>query len=214
VAVLGMTAFMASGAQAKWLVGSGTLSGTKEVKAKAHTEFIMSVPSKNLKKLCTTVAAAAGSLINSAPLAFILLVLNYTNCQTLINDVVQPQCKHKEPIIMKAKGQVFLHEGEEYILLTGDEEVSPGVFRFGRLDFPEACALPDTNVTGSLVLEGLNSSLSTSGNFLEHVVSHLVQQASSALFPGHGLLYGTNSATLSGIANLELVSGETWSAHV
>jgi hypothetical protein len=85
VAVLGMAAFMASSVQAKWLVGTGTLSGTKEVKAKAHTKFkfIWPVPSQGLQKLCTAVAVAAGSLINSTPLAFILSVLNFTNCQCL-----------------------------------------------------------------------------------------------------------------------------------
>jgi hypothetical protein len=64
---------------------------------------------------------------------------------------------------MSAKGQFFLHEGEEYILLEGHEVVG-GVPRFGRLDFPEECALPDTNLGGSVVVECLNSSLSTTGN--------------------------------------------------
>jgi hypothetical protein len=214
LAVLGLMAFMAVGAQGKWLVGAGTLSGTKEVKVKAHSELVLSVPSKNLLKLCTEVSAGAGSLINSTPLGFILLVLSLTNCQTLINNVVQVNCKPKEPVVMKAKGQVFLHEGEEYILLTGDEEIAGGSFRFARIDFPETCALPDTNLSGSIVLECLNSSLGTAGNCLEHSVSHLVQQAPAALFPGDGLLYGINAATVSGIGNAELTSGETWSAHV
>jgi hypothetical protein len=213
VAVLSLTAFMATSAQAKWLVGSGTLSGTKEVKIKAHTELVLSVPSQNLKKLCTEVSAGAGSLINSTPLGFILLVLNLTSCETIVSGVVQVKCKPKEPVKLSAKGQVFLHAGEEYILLEGDEVVG-GVPRFARIDFPEECALPDTNLSGSAVLECLTSSLNTSGSCLDHSVSHLVQQAPVSLFPGDGLKYGVNAATVSGIGNAELASGEAWSAHV
>jgi hypothetical protein len=213
VAMLSLTAFMASSAQAKWLVGAGTLSGTKELKGKAHTEGILDVPSQNLEILCTAVAAGAGSLINSTPLAFILGVLNFTNCQTLVSKVVNAKCKPKEPIKATGKGQVFLHNGEEYVLLEGHEVVG-AVTRFARVEFIEGCALPNTNVTGSVVLECLNASLSTSGNCLEHTASHLVQEAPAALFPSDGLKYGVNTANILGIANAELVSGEAWSAHV
>lgn len=211
--VLGMTALMASGAQASWLIGGNPLNGERALQISAHSESILQVPAKLLEKLCTTVSAGAGSKIETvigAPLNYILVILNFTNCQTIANHVVVPGCRPAEPVVIRAEGELFLHNGDEYILLTPDDAINN---RFGRLDFPAAtCALPDTNLTGSMVLECLTASL-TAGDCLTNEVNHRVSQAPVALFPGHGLLFGANAAALNGVMNFELVSGEVWSGH-
>lgn len=211
LAVLGLSAFMAGGAQGSWLVGEGLLVDEKPLKAQAHNELILNVPSKLLEKLCTEVHLGGGSKVSPFPLSYMLLVLHLENCQTISQHKVVPGCKPTEPVVMKAHGTLIHHGGEDYLLLTPDDAVNN---RFGRLDFPVAtCALPDTNLSGSIVLQCLTQALSQSGTCLSHEKSHLVSEAPSVLFPGHGLLYGASAATLSGILNLELTSGENWSGH-
>jgi len=215
VAALGLMAFMAAGAQATWLVKGATLAAKADKPAEISNHSALGkllVPAKNLTLDCTTLASDDGLLNPASGLGEVLGTLLFTGCSTLQPEgTTLAKCKPKEPIEAKGKGNLILHNADTYLLI--EPEVAGG--NFTRIDFPVECALPDTNITGSLVLECLGPNLEKGKELcLKEEVTHLAQQAPTALFPSDGLFYGVSPATIDGVAKAKLTSGETWAGHI
>jgi hypothetical protein len=223
VAALGLMGLMAAGAQATWLVNGATLAAKagKAVEVLNHSAVITKlIPAKNLAIDCKLVHSDDGLLNPASGVGEILGTLLLTECTTLqpIGTAVA-KCKLKEPEEIKGKGNLFLHNGDTYILLEPEEGI------FTRVDFPEECALPDTNIAGSIVLECLGPNLEKGKDLcLKEEVTHLFQEAPSSLFAGQteggvtlpkdGLLYGVSPLTIDGVVKATLASKETWAGHI
>jgi hypothetical protein len=224
VAVLGLMAFMAVGAQANWLIleGAKVVESDAVVEVEKHTEGNLLVKEEtNLEILC--------SVVETDPTAKILLLekstiahghLIFKTCKTWQAGKESPNCKPVEPILAGGLAKVILHtNGENYVLF---EPLTAGG-NFTQLKFKEPCALPElNNVKGTFVaecgkLEPANTFVHT--DCKNHEVTHLVRQASTTLFPEDVLKYGTKTALIDGIAAVRLAEpekfkGAAWGGHV
>jgi hypothetical protein len=227
-AALGLMAMTATGAQAaeEWLIEGARAPDPTPIHAAIHPlkadlkkHVVFLIPAKKLEILCSELVSDDGLLIQNT---LILILLLFKKCDTIQNGVVLKSCQLAEPLDIGLLGHLFLH-GEPkkltYILFEPDDKV---LNRFGRFDFPEACALPDTNLNGAFVAECLGEKLEkkeeTGTDYcLEELVHHLIQQAPEELFPKDVLLYGVNPALFDGILDLLLSGaneGKRWSGHV
>jgi hypothetical protein len=223
-------AFMAAGAQATWLVKGATLAAKadKAIEVLNHSAVLqLLVPAKSLGIDCKLLHSDDGLLNPASGLGEVLGTLLFSECSTLqpVGTTVA-KCKPKEPIEAKGKGNLILHNGETYLLLEPEEG------NFTRIDFSEECALPDTNISGSLVLEGLDKELKKGVDLLlNEEAIHLVQEAPASLFAGQteggktlpkdGLLYGVSPATIDGVAKAQLTEVDAqgnhtipWAGHI
>jgi hypothetical protein len=107
-------------------------------------------------------------------------------------------------LTFKVKGKLILHEGITYELLSPFEGTNLTLTTYTGA----GCPLPkNVPVTGSLVLED-------PGGLNEEAVTHLVQQASGALFPTDGMAFGGFKMSLDGSMSLKLTGeheGMAWS---
>lgn len=205
LAALSVLAPMPTSALAEWLVSETY----KEVRVEQHESHgWLLVPSKALKVLCETITTLDAKIL-FIPASGVLVIIHFEKCTTFSNEKESVGCTPKEPIVVKAEGTLIEHNASIYVLLTPDDTVNN---RFTRIDFPGAtCALPDTNITGSITLECLNLSLEPDDCSSDEL-SHLFTQSSLGL--GDQLLYGVSAATLDGVGEVRLVSDEAWSAHL
>lgn len=225
MAALGLMAFLASGAQAEWLLEGKVITENtpfhgvihpleKEPKTK---HLVLLVPAKEIEILCAKLVIDEGVLLSGASLAALGLLL-FSECETFQKKVLSKGCKPKEPIDAKVIGKLILHEKLNYILIEPDLTKNFTVIDFNE----ETCALPDTEVNGSVVVECMGEKLElkevTGIDYcLEELVHHLITEASRKLFPADVLKYGANEAFLDGIVDLLLSGkdeGKKWSGHV
>jgi hypothetical protein len=214
-AALGLAAISAAGAQAEpnahVYVNTVLLNTTIGVKVESekHTLLLSTVGKTNtpIEILCTKASVDDG-LINSGVVTGNLL---FAECSTFLNKdpKASEPCKPKEPIEANVKGLLFLHNGHNYLLVS---PASGTVFT--TLNLGEECSVGEKfEVEGNAVIEDCNS-LHDLG--VEQEV-HLIQQASSALFPSHGLKFGKHVANIHGSANVTLTgvhAGLPWKALV
>jgi hypothetical protein len=216
VAALGLMAFMATGAQANWLVNGVELKANEAVAATAHTNGILTVPAKKLEIECTTLASKNLKLLASSATAE--GEVEFSNCTTFsppgAERKEQKNCKPGEPIKAGGKAKLILHNAQNYVLF----EPTTAGGKFATITFGELCSLTETSdVKGTLVAECLTSALAHADcNTSE--ASHLIQPAPAALFTGDKLTYGAGlEATLKGVAKVELSGeskGKPWAGHV
>jgi hypothetical protein len=229
LAALGLMAFYAASAQAVvgWLE-SGVLitenlpghAVIHPLKATGIRHGELSVPAQNLKILCSELETLGGKLIANSSPPSALGTLHFKNCETFQKEKLNKGCKPAEPISAVVLGLLKLDEENKltYILIEPDN----GAAAFTKIDFnEETCALPDTEIKGDVAAECLNEKLETMEEAaghpdfcLEEMVHHLIQEVSNhKLFPGQ-LLYGANEATIAGILDVLLATGNPFSGHV
>lgn len=205
LSTLAMTMSLVAGAQAEVRVNGAKLTTEKEVTGEAHQLTNFLVPAKNIELLCSTHIIDEGIILaNDEGHGAILL----TGCKFFLSGIESKGCKPKEPLLATGHGKLFLYESATHILVD-----PPGSEPYARVDFPAAtCALPDTSIRGTAVAECLTPALQRVASDCEtERTQHLVQQVAA---PEHGLFYGVNAAFFDGIAEVELVSGETFSGVV
>ena len=228
VAVLGLMALMAAGAQANWLIllkendptSIDTPTSNVLVKVVKHTADMTDlITGVNLSILCKKIEGDDVLLIpGTATTATASGTLLFSECEGIEKSTgkTAANCKPAEPIQAAGKMLTVLHTNGRNYLLFEPESGKP----FTTIKFSELCALTETsNITGELVFEcGL---LNGSGVFVgedckNHQKVHLMQQAPEALFPGQ-LKYGTHVSTVDGIVADELVgapfTGLSWSGE-
>ena len=222
LAIAGLMAFMAAGAQASeksWLVLGADIAANQEVEVSRHKEFILDVAEENeLEILCLTVTG--DDVLLGAGTTTVAGTLLFTNCKIFQKKEEKTACNKKvnglgkvegllEPIIASGKGLLILHEKKNYILF--EPEITGG--NFAQIRFDPPCALPEVNnVKGSFVFECLTSALAASDCAVEELV-HLLQP-NEALFPEDKITYGTKAMKLLGVAKAVLASDEPWCGHV
>ncbi len=239
VAALGLMAFMAAAAQAQtgWLVNKAFITADANVHAvihpladgKKHSVLLSTFGATNtpVEILCETLETEGGKLINNAS-AEGKIKLKFTKCETFLKAVKSAPCKPKEPILASTKFHALLHTtGDKKTYLLFEPEVAGTPFT--TIETSEECAFGlKTQITGELVAECLNEKLEKNGAgtdyCLEDLVHHLIQEAPEKLFeligkPGSfdGLLFGTRTALLDGIADALLSApnlGQTWAVHI
>jgi hypothetical protein len=229
VAMLGLSASMAAGAQGNWLilhekkiVESHVTLGVETHEHKTGNKFILLVPALGLEILCLKVESdpnalpllLAGSTIGHGH-------VNFSECDTRIKGVENKNCKPFEPILAGGLGKLLLHIHQgvnlNYVLL----EPLKGQ-PFTTIQFGELCVLPEEAlVTGSLVVEcgHLLGGAFALLDCAKHQVTHLFREAPEALFSEDGLRFGLNPALLDGIAAARingpsLYVGDEWGGHV
>lgn len=229
MAALSLMAFAgATQASALWLENGATIAvnltlnaeivGLEKEQTVKHIVFL--IPNKELELLCTEVKAKDGLLLTGTVL--IKGTLEFTNCKNFQKKVESKGCKPTEPIIVKVLAHLILHNTLTYLLAEPEE----GSTRFTTIDYPEeTCALPDTEITGTFVWEGLGENYelhATTGidYLLQELANHLITEASRSLFPKDVLKYGANEMFFDGVLNLFLIdskgvkTGAKWSGHV
>jgi hypothetical protein len=219
LAIAGLMAFMAAGAQANWLVEGVELKANETVSVATHVEGKLAVPAKNIEFRCSTIGAEGLKLLASSEKAE--GKVKFTGCTAfqISNGAEQKNCKPKEPIVAGGFALIILHpatSGQNYILFSPPKE-GEKTLPFATIEVSELCALTETSpVTGSLVAECLTSALAHEDcNTSE--VTHLIQPASTELFPSDTLKFGASAATLKGVAAVKLSGAnlnKKWAGHV
>lgn len=214
LAVAGLMAFMAAGAQASeksWLVEGKDITANQTVEAKAHVEGNLKVEKEtNLEILCSKISTEDLLLITGTTEA--TGKVKFETCKTWQGGKdISANCKPVEPIVAGGKALIILHSVRNYILF--DPETVGG--KFAVIKFKEPCALPESNnVTGTLAAECLKPSNLEAVDCKQEEAEHLLKP-NEPLFPTDALLYGANKpAKLTGIANVKLATGKTWAGHV
>lgn len=200
------------------LTGSAEIVGLEKEQTVKHG--VLLVPAKELEILCTEVKVTDGLLLKETVL--IKGILEFTNCKNFQKGKESAGCKPKEPITTsKILAHLILHETLTYALL----EPETGT-KFTTIDYnEETCALPDAEVKGTLVAEGLGENYELHATtkvdyLLQELVNHLITEASRTLFPKDILSYGANEAFIDGVLNVFLIdskgakTGAKFSGHV
>lgn len=221
LAVLGLMAFMAGGAQANWLaeLEAGkelkALTTNETVAASAHTVGKLAVAAKKIEFRCTTLASSGLKLVASSVTAE--GKVSFTGCKAFSpigSETEQKNCKPVEPIVAGGKALVVLHETKNFVLF--EPETTGGVFT--TVEVPELCALTETSkVTGSLVAECLTFATLAKSDCKVGEVTHLIQPTPAGLFPADVLKFGASEATLAGVAATKLsgaLATRSWAGHV
>jgi|SRR6478672_11859056 len=198
-ASIGATAALAEG---NWFIEKTALSESVEIEAENDSEVLaFLVPSLNLQLVFKKITYDKVSLLKGGETSEVFLFTE-GDVYTISPKVLQKQCKPGD-LTFDAKGKIFLHGGKTYERL---EALSGQPLTVTT--YPETCTLTESNpVTGTLVLEDAVSGFGT------EAVSHLVRQASAALFPGQ-MKFGSNEMNLDGSWILKLKgkeSGKKWS---
>jgi hypothetical protein len=236
IAVLGLTAFMAVGAQANWLVLEGgiavELPANETVEVTAHQLPILLVPEETKLEIdCKTIAGVGLKLIGKSAKAEGKVALN--QCTTKQEGKAAEGCNPlNQPIVLGGTATVILHtDGKNYILFAPNAGLP-----FTELEFnPATCSLPQFDeIKGNLVAEcGLlkeeevknakgEFELKTTGEFVsndcnKHMQWHLLQLAPAALFPSDVFKFGKKIMRLDGIVKVELSGtrkGLLWSGEI
>lgn len=222
LAALGLMVFMAGSAQANWLVPGGTELGagvTKAVEVAKHTNGKLIVSGLNLEVRCETLAASGLNIIGgNATTATAEGKVSFGTCETYSppGGALQSKCTPSvQPIVAGGKAKVILHNTKNYVLF----EQKTGETKFARIEFPETCALTESNnVTGSVAAEcgKLVSEVFTFQDCNVAEVTHLLRPVSAELQTalGDSLKFGLKEAKLEGIASVKLVGGASWSGEV
>ena len=229
VAALGLMAFMASGAQANFLVlltEGGVIDdvGDNLPTITSHKEFILLVIPKNFEIKCPTV--------ESDPSAPVLLLANSTvahghllflGCKTFTISPLteQTKCVPKSPgqaagiILAGGLAELVLHptpNTKSYLLIKPLTEQP-----FTTIEFGAECALFETGeVAGDFVAECgelVSPGVFGGGDCKTHRVTQLLQQVAAALFPTAVLKFGKSEARIDGIAAVKLGApwvGKSW----
>ena len=222
VAVLGLMAFMAAGAQAeaKFLyLEKGvlkTLAGESEPFTSLHTDIALSVPAKNLRILCPRVLSNIGSRLLGTNLTPFGGVghgeVNFLECKSFLisTGAEQKNCVPRSPAApageIRTAGLVklILHPANNTMMLF-EKLIAP----LATIQFPELCALfTEGTLTGSLVAEcgELKPALTfLGGNCATHRVTQLLKSVSEALAKelGDALKFGSSPAFVEGIATVQ-----------
>ena len=219
LAVCGLMAFVAAGAQAEWLVNGVKLTKNETVSVSAHTTGKLIVAAKNLEIQCPTVES--GGLELKGESAEAKGSVKFSGCKTFSpvgSGTENKNCNPiEQPIVAGGVANVILHNAKNYVLFAP----AAGSTKFTTIKFSELCALTETSdVTGTLVAEcgELNGSSVFVGEDCNVTrINHLIQPAPAALFEADKLKFGANAATLQGIAKVSLSganAGKTWAGHV
>ncbi len=227
LALCGLTALMATSAQANWLVGGAELTTeNKNVLAKAHTTGKLIVSSLNFEIRCTTVEGKGLKIVKSSTKGEGKAAFSGCTAFQISDGKEQKNCKPKEPIL--AGGIVLL---KPYALAKGAPLFSIVLFepeteggKFTTVELPELCALAETSdVTGTVAAAcgQLKESKFASEDCNVASVSHLLLPVVT-LWLGKNdevqvkekMKFGENEATLEGIAAVELESKESWAGDV
>lgn len=230
LALCGLTALMATSAQANWLEGAGVeVMANKNVLAKAHTTGKLIVEKLNFEIRCPTLEPEGLKIVGKSTTAE--GKVKFSGCKGFEKSTGTEQ-KNCEPLTGTEKGVI---KAGGLALVVKLAKVKAGTLQtyilfepvtgkaFTTVELPEACALTQTSeVKGSLVAEcGLlnGSSVFVGEDCNITRVTHLLQpSAVLTLFNGTKdetpvediLLFGKNTATLQGIASVELESKVTW----
>ncbi len=211
-ALLGLMSFLttlAYGQEVK-VLGAKLAAPSETASGSAHVEGNFLVPSQGLQILCANYTVQEGVIFNNGTAQG---KGQASSCKTWVKGVENKGCKPIEPISGSGKGKMILHNGKVYLLGEPDASGTYGILKFNE----ETCALPpSTKITGTTVGECLTSSL-TAGNCTEELVTHLVQQAPEALFPGDTLKFGLNTVRIDGIAAVSMTGankGCKWSGLI
>lgn len=229
LAVFGLMAFMAAGAQAGWLILLGAVTDelkageVEEVQATQHVDGILLVPGAlNLEILCHEISSNDILLIgsNNSALADATGKVLFNNCLTSTITPLTRAAKCdpvNQPIEAAGKAHIILHSGKNYVLFEPTTGLS-GVFTVVK--FGAECALvEDSEITGQLVAEcgHLSGGVFVGLDCKTHQTTGLLRQAPAALFPSDKLQFGEQNATLDGIAAVTLSgknAGAGWGGHV
>jgi hypothetical protein len=242
VAVLGLMAFMAAGAQAAegkflYLVGAvtTTLAAESEPVVSAHTHGTLLIPGKNLKILCPKVASDPGAPVKllgsnlgaAGGIAHGHLIFKECESFTISTNVLQGNCTPKSPgaaageILAGGLAELILHPANTTLVLFKPLVVGGVTQPFVTIVLPELCALAETsNVTGELIaecgkLEPANTYVG--GSCSTHRTEQLLKEIPEALRKalGFGLKFGANEASVDGIAAVKFgapCAGCSWGA--
>jgi hypothetical protein len=221
VLALGLVAFSATAAQgAVWMVNGANLSANKEVKGKLdenHGILLAKLGLNEVEFLCT-----AGELLNAKlELAGAISETNkdakvdFSGCITKINKVEAKACQPKAT--GKAAGTIETEEGYALLQLhpaTGEgvTVITPKVGTvFAIIHMGEACAIGDeVKVFGSLALHDVGVELNKDELETERV-NHLVAEFKALTALKVANKASESVATLDGMADIVLASGEKWS---
>jgi len=234
VAVLGLMAFMASGAQANFqylLTVNGVIDDVPDnlPTVSAHSEGVLLVPGKNLEIKCPTVESDPSApvlLLASSTVAHGHLIFSGCKTFTISPLTEQTKCKPWSPGQVKESGIILAGGLAELVLHPTPNSKSYVLFKplvvggvtqpFTTIELPETCALAETSkVTGSLVAEcgELVAGAFSGGNCATHRVKQLLRSVTAGLFPADVLKFGANEAFIDGIAAVELggaLAGKSW----
>jgi hypothetical protein len=197
ISALAATALFATSAQAKgdWFVELEKkpvlLTKTIEFESEEDVMQTISIPALNAEILCEKLPTVDDGLLFSG--GGMLATFLFRGCFVYqISPKLEqlPACK-AEDFEAKVKGLLVLHEKKTYLLVEPDNEKA----QFGVIKITGGeCPLPqELKLTGSIVYqECAPNSLETTQE------KHLLEPASSKLFPSDVLKVGANTATLSG----------------
>lgn len=217
---LSLLAVTAAGAQAKgdWRIAGSNTTATKQVSGVVDPgkDFTLKSeigsPAKPIKILCKTLQTDDG-LLFAGETGTALAELLFTECETIINSVVQGACKPDEPILAKISATLIKHttDSKTYILFSPDGGTNFTEIRLGALPKSECAFGPVVPVSGNLVAACLHGSPAVTGCENEET-THLIEEAAAGLF-SDALSFGTHAATLEGSAVLSLPESPTsnWS---
>ena len=230
LALCGLTALMATSAQANWLESGAEVTVNKNVKAKAHTTGKLIVEKLNLEIRCPTLTGEGLKLVAKSTKAE--GKVKFTGCKSFQKST-GTESKNCEPLagtekgVIKAGGIILT---VKYALIQGNAasletfllyEPETGK-AFATVEFSELCALASTTeVKGSFVADcgELVSEKFVAEECSVAQVAHLLKPAGPTKFwkgASHTevvediLLFGKNEAKVEGIASDELESGNTW----
>ena len=231
----GLGAASASAATEAWLIEGKAITEHTNIHAilrrlepkkegeETQKHLVLLIPSKELNILCEILTTDDGLLFPNTVEGLITLLI--TECKTEIKGKENKGCKPFEPIVVETSFHLILHptkEGSNYLLFEPDPQ-GKHPKTFTTLQFnEETCALPNAEITGSFVVEGLGENYElkekTGIDYIAtELVHHLITQAPAALFPEDVLKYGANEMRLDGVADVLLSGpneGKKWSGHV
>ena len=228
LALCGLTALMATSAQANWLESGAEVTVNKNVKAKAHTTGKLIVEKLNFEIRCPTLTAVGFKLIAKSKEAE--GKVKFTGCKGFEKSTGKEQ-KNCEPFTGTEKGVISVGVKALEVrlaLIQGnaaslDEGWLYTILLPFAIEVPELCALTGTSeVKGSLfaLCGELVSEKFVAENCSVSQKVHLLQPSGlTKLWKGlfhdelveDEILDGKNAATLQGIASVELESGNSWS---
>jgi len=183
-----------------WKIEGVGIKATSSATALIDKDFTLSW---KITKLPPTIEIVCQKLSVEDGLLFVASTgsakVSFSSCETFGDKKSMPDCKPEEPITSDVTGSLVVHNERTF-----------GLISFGTtLQFLEPCVLTKYSVSGTVGLECADA-------FCEaEQVTHLVQLASTALFPEDKLTVSSNSASLSGSATLSLIGGNlgrAWSA--
>jgi hypothetical protein len=202
LAVLGLMAVMAAGAQAEYKVAGVKLTANEAVAVETDETGNLLVPAQELEIKCTEVE---GENLTLVPETEVTGKLKFKNCVTFQKKAESKNCKPVEPITAGGKGHLVLNAAKTktYVLFEPNKNAKNEFEPFTVVHFGELCALGEENpVTGFLAAECLTEALVANKCETEQA-KHLLKQAPATEFADE-LKFGKNPATLDGVAAAKL----------